>query len=227
LAASAIIGVWSTRPRIGKTTLAVDLAWRAAATHATLIWDQDPAGGCTWLGTGGPRRAGETDPQPTRWPGLALLPATPAPPQGPLARWRTPRPTPDQTIDHLRETYARIILDCPVLPGATLAAADLLIVPLPPVPDVAEQLDAARHAILRATGRHPPILPVLSMVDIRQRVHREVHEGPAAGWPMIPLASMVHQATAQHTPVGAHAGWIEASQRLQAIANAIESRLGG
>jgi chromosome partitioning protein len=223
LATSAIIGVWSPRPRIGKTTLAVDLAWRAATTsaHPTLIWDL--AGGCNWLGTGGPRRARESDPlesiQSTRWPGLSLLPGAAEPP----ARWlpgRTTRPSPDQIAERLRESYARIILD-----GPALAAADLVIVPLPPVPDVITLLDTARRAILRTTGRHPPILPVLSMVDTRQRLHRDVHEGPAAGWPMIPLASMVHQATAQHMPVGALAGWTEASQRLQKVWDAIEARL--
>jgi chromosome partitioning protein len=239
LATGAIIGVWSARARVGKTTLAVDLAWRAAVEsgHRALVWDLDPAHGCGWLGTGSARRV-RGQPlesiQPTRWPGLSLLPASGDPPSRPgmLARlWpdRAARPAQADLADALRQDYARIILDCPAQPGTVaataMAAADLVIVPLPPVPDVADLLESARRTILRLTGRHPPILPVLSIVDTRQRLHRTVHEGPAAGWPMIPQASLVHQAAAQHIPVGAAAGWTEASQRLQALSHAIEARL--
>ena len=43
----AVIAVYSMKGGVGKTTMAVDLAWRFSQTggHETLLYDLDPQGG--------------------------------------------------------------------------------------------------------------------------------------------------------------------------------------
>ena len=47
----AVIGVYSAKGGVGKTTIAVDLAWRSAVLshHQTLLWDLDPQGASCFL----------------------------------------------------------------------------------------------------------------------------------------------------------------------------------
>ena len=105
------------------------------------------------------------------------------------------------------------------------AAADLLIVPLPPSPLSARALPMIRDEILKNHPRHPPILPVLSMYDARRKLHREAHTGFAAGWPVIPMNSMIEQTAARRAPLGTFAAASEASQRLQHLWDGIEAKL--
>jgi len=240
----AVIGVWSVKGGVGKTTLAVDLAWRAATCfgHRTLLWDLDPQGGCSWLLGHEPPRAPRatslfhriappTDMiEPTRWPNLSLLPADPSL-RGlsmALARIGQHRRL-GQLTARLTAEYPRIVLDCPPvlneISDQVIGAADLLIVPLPPAPLASRALDTIRHELVRNHQRHPPILPVLSMYDSRRRLHREVHQGFAAGWPVIPMASTIEQSAVRRMPVGAFAGWTDASRRLQNLSDAIEDKL--
>ena len=68
--------------------------------------------------------------------------------------------------------YPRIVLDCPPvmneLSAQIIRAADLVIVPLPPSPLSARALDFVVSEIAGAGKKHPPILPVLSMLDLRR-----------------------------------------------------------
>ncbi len=240
----AVIAVWSVKGGVGKTTLAVDMAWRSAvrSQHATLLWDLDPQAGCSWLlGQDNPRSHRATalfhrDTKPsdllaqTRWPGLTLLPAddslrglTMA-----LARIGNRRRLAQMTA-RLSGEFARIILDCPPvlneISDQVIGAADLLIVPLPPSPLAMRALDAIRRELVRNHQRHPPILPVLSMYDSRRRLHREVHQGLAAGWPVIPMASTIEQSAARRMPIDVYARWSDSSTRLQKLWDGIEAKL--
>ncbi|EGD59359.1 ATPase, ParA family protein [Novosphingobium nitrogenifigens DSM 19370] len=244
----AVIGVWSVKGGVGKTTLAVDLAWRSAmvSNHRTLLWDLDPQGGAGWL-LGVTPASDDPDRTPvssvfqretraqdaiveTRWPGLSVLPADDSLRHLPatLARIGKKRRLAKLTA-RLAADYPRVILDCPPvlneISDQVIGAADLLIVPLPPSPLSARALDMIREELVRHHQGHPPILPVLSMLDTRRRLHREVHQGFAAGWPVVPMASVIEQMAARRTPVGAFAGATEASHRLQKLWDAIEAKL--
>lgn len=241
---SAVIGVWSVKGGVGKTTLAVDLAWRSAmlSGHHTVVWDLDPQSGCAFLlghDTARPPRATslfhrDARPEdllvPTRWPGLMLLPADDSLYRlsGALARIGNNRRL-AQITTRLQHKFQRIVLDCPPVlnevSDQVIAAADLLIVPLPPSPLSARALDTMRRELVRNHQRHPPILPVLSMYDARRRLHRDVHCGAAAGWPVVPMASAIEQSAVRRMPVGAFAGWSEPSERLQMLWDAIEAKL--
>ena len=82
-----------------------------------------------------------------------------------------------------------------------------------------------REEILQHHPRHPPILPVLSMYDARRKLHREVHSGFAAGWPVIPMASAVEQTAARRAPLGTFAASSDVNARLQRLWEGIEAKL--
>ena len=129
----------------------------------------------------------------------------------------------------LRRDYGRVVLDCPpVLNEVTeqiFAAADVVIVPLPPSPLGARALDQLRAEFARRDRRHPPVLPLVSMFDSRRKAHREARDGPMAGLPVIPAASPIEQMAFRRTPVGVFAPHTEASRALDRLWRGIESKL--
>jgi cellulose biosynthesis protein BcsQ len=240
----AVIGVYSVKGGVGKTTLAVDMAWRSAmrSGHSTLLWDLDPQGGSGWL-LGLPDRAGkraasvfqrEGRPRdliaPTRWPRLSVLQSDESlRTLGTTLAQLGKRKRLANIAAALTADYPRIIVDCPPVLNAIsdqiFAAADLLIVPLPPSPLSARALPMIRDEILKNHPRHPPILPVLSMYDARRRLHREVHTGFAAGWPVIPMSSAIEQTAVRRAPLGTFAAWTEVNDRLQRLWDGVEAKL--
>ena len=240
----AVIAVYSVKGGVGKTTLAVDMAWRSAVRsgHPTLLWDLDPQGGAGWLlgldEPTGSRAASAFQKDgkpaeiivPSRYPGLSVLPADESMRSlsAKLAQIGK-RKRLARTAMALGQTYPRIIIDCPPvlneISEQVFAAADLLIVPLPPSPLSARALPMIREEILQHHPRHPPILPVLSMYDARRKLHREVHSGFAAGWPVIPMASAVEQTAARRAPLGTFAASSDVNARLQRLWEGIEAKL--
>lgn len=240
----AVIAVYSVKGGVGKTTLAVDMAWRSAALsgHATLLWDLDPQGGAGWL-LGLPDRTQSSAASvfrkdskpadliaPTCYAGLAVLQADESMRSLPATLARIgKRKRLARTASALSEDYARIIIDCPPaineISEQVFAAADLLIVPLPPSPLSARALPMIQAEILANHPRHPPILPVLSMYDARRKLHRDVLSGLAAGWPVIPMASAIEQTAARRAPIGTFAASSEVNARLQKLWDGIEAKL--
>lgn len=240
----AVIAVYSVKGGVGKTTLAVDMAWRSAmkSGHSTLLWDLDPQGGAGWLlglpGCGDNNAATifrkDSKPAdlivPSRYTGLAVLQADESMRNLPAMLARIgKRKRMARTATLLSEDYARIIVDCPPvlneISEQVFAAADLLIVPLPPSPLSARAMPMIQAEILTHHPRHPPILPVLSMYDPRRKLHREVHTGFAAGWPVIPMASAIEQTAARRAPLGTFAASTDVNARLQRLWDGIEAKL--
>jgi cellulose biosynthesis protein BcsQ len=248
----AVIAVYSVKGGVGKTTIAVDLAWRAARAtaqgpgHRTLLWDLDPLGGAGFL-LGQPERRAERAASifqrdgrprdliaPTVYPGLSLLQADASLRNLALtfARLGQRRRLAALTAQ-LSVEYDRIVLDCPPVLNEVseqvIGAADLVIVPLPPSPLSFRALDMVRGEIARQHakngGRHPPILPVLSMYDARRALHREVRAGQAAGWPIVPASSDVERTALLRRPLGEIAPNCSAALALQGVWDAVEAKL--
>lgn len=242
--AVAVIAIASVKGGVGKTTLAADLAWRCAAQggHRTLLWDLDPQGGAGFLlghdepavaravgmfqREGRPRQMVE----PTRHPGLSLLPADPSLRNLPIQLARLGPRRVAQVSSLLRADFDRIVMDCPAgyneLTEQVIAAADLVIVPLPPSPLSARSLDQLRRELLRTHHRHPPILPVLSMYNSRRPLHREVARGSALGWPTIPYSAQLEQSAVHREPLGSFAPKSEAARYLGRLWSGIEAKIG-
>lgn len=120
-------------------------------------------------------------------------------------------------LQTLAVSYDRIILDCPPGLGEVsdqlFRAADLIIVPVPPTPLALRSLQQVQDHLEQNHERRPRLLPVISMVDRRKKLHREfVSEHP--DWPVIPHASVVERMAVERSPVTAYAGNSPAAQAI-------------
>ncbi|HET9630336.1 MAG TPA: ParA family protein [Novosphingobium sp.] len=238
-----IVAVYSAKGGVGKTTIAVDLAWRMArAGRSTVLWDLDPQGGSAFLlgedqpvlpraaslfqREGSPRR----QVRPTRWANLSLLHADDSLRTLPMQLARLGRRNRLASLGReLLNDHQRLVLDCPPhqneVSEQVITAADLIVVPLPPSPLAARALDLLVRDIARIDRRHAPILPLISMYDPRRKAHREAREGTMARFPVIPQSSQIEQAAFRREPVGAFAGGSAAGQALGQVWRAVEGKL--
>lgn len=238
-----IVAVYSAKGGVGKTTIAVDLAWRMArAGLSTVLWDLDPQGGSAFLlgedqpvlpraaslfqREGSPRR----QVRPTRWDNLSLLQADDSLRALPLQLARLGRRNRLASLGReLLNDHQRLVLDCPPhqneVSDQIITAADLIVLPLPPSPLAARALDLLVRDIARIDRRHAPILPLISMYDARRKAHREVREGAMARFPVIPQSSQIEQGAFRREPVGVFAGGSAAGQALAAVWRSVEDKL--
>jgi cellulose biosynthesis protein BcsQ len=167
--------------------------------------------------------------QPTAYPGLDLLPADESirSIDRQLDRLGKKKRL-AKLVEGLAKEYDRIIFDCPPvlneLSAQVIRAADLIIVPLPPSPLSARAFEVVVEEVRGSGKGHPPILPVLSMIDLRRTLHREAREANP-NWPVIPLASAVEQCAVERKPVGAFAPRSPAARAIAQLWTAIERKL--
>ncbi|MBC2777224.1 ParA family protein [Parasphingopyxis marina] len=216
----ATIAIYSMKGGVGKTTLAVNLAWCAAmlSSRRTLLWDLDPQAAATFLTQDGkrPKRLAESVYEQEVKPGK-LIRSTATERLDLLAADASLRDLDRmffsfgkkkrlaKIIENVARDYDRIILDCP--PGLSetsdqiIRAADLVLVPVIPSPLSVRAFDTVVDHIERHHKGRTAILPVFTMVDMRRTLHREALDAQKR-WPVIPYASVVEQMARRREPLG-------------------------
>lgn len=239
----ATIAIYSLKGGVGKTTLAVNLAWCAAmlSSRRTLLWDLDQQAAATFLVQDGkkPKRRAdgvydqEIKPRklirPTGIERLDLLAADHSLREldrmffsfGKKKRLA-------KIIASVSREYDRIILDCP--PGLTetsdqiLRAADLVLVPVIPSPLSQRAFETVVGHIERNHKGRTAILPVYTMVDRRRTLHRNALEDEKR-WPVIPYASAIEKMASRRAPVGAFAPQSPAGQAFAKLWRGVERKI--
>jgi chromosome partitioning protein len=241
----ATIAIYSMKGGVGKTTLAVNLAWAAAvrSKRRTLLWDLDGQAAASFIlahkrkAHDEARAVIEKDVAPEKMvvasgvPLLDLLPAD--------ASLRTLDMLFDEMdrkkrirklTEHLQRSYEHIILDCPPGLGPTseqvIRGASLILSPMIPSTLSRRAFDEVRDHLDRHHKGGPPMMPVFNMVDRRRLAHRAALEAEPE-IPTIPMASAVEQMADRHAPIGAYLPKSPAAQAVGELWTAIEKRLAG
>ncbi|WP_193746726.1 ParA family protein [Blastomonas sp. AAP53] len=239
----AAIAVFNPKGGVGKTTLAINLAWEAAAMgNRTLLWDLDGQGDSTdiLVDSRQPPRMDATRLMhgigdiaahivPSKVAGLDVL--VPEEDMRRTDNWfvhLAQQQRLNRLLLQIKERYDRIIIDCPPGLGDTarrlLLVADLIIVPVIPAPLAVRGLERVRSYVVQNRGRHAPILPVFSMVDRRRSLHKAaLRDHP--DWPVIPMTSGIEHMTSRKLPVGRIAPASAAAKVFHQLWNGIDAKL--
>ncbi len=242
-----IMALYNSKGGVGKTAAAINLAYLAARDGArVLLWDLDPQGAASYclrikpkIKGGGKRLLkGDLAEQikATDYPALDLLPADFS--YRNLDRLLDDAKKPERSLHKRLKTlsgdYDYVFLDCPasisLLSESVFYAAALLLVPvIPATLSLRTLVQLSDFSADRRFGELR-VMPFLSMLDRRRRLHREFQQQIPQDWPEalltpIPYASEVEHLASERAPLAEFAPrsraarayadlWRELGQRL-------------
>lgn len=221
-----ILATYNIKGGVGKTTAAVNLAYKAASSgHTTLVWDLDPQGASSYYfrvkpkvkGGGKQLIAGKRELdgliKGTDYENLDLLPADFSFRNLDLVLNAKKKPTQRlrKLLKPLEDEYEFVFLDCPpnisLLSEAVFETADALLSPIIPTTLSVRTLDQLKKFIKDNSLKKMDLMPFFSMVDRRKKLHREIIDSLPKQHPeilnsAIPYASDVERMGVERMPLG-------------------------
>ena len=242
------LAVWTIKGGVGKTAASVNLAHAAAMSGIrTLLWDLDPQGATSFYLRALPRLPGRRGDAPrsisgssavrpaSEFDNLFLLPADFSYRHLDLALEESSKPKKMLTkrLRPLAAEFDLILIDCPpsvsAVSEAVLRAADALIVPVIPTTLSMRTLEQVRTFVATAGKHEPQLLPFLSMVDRRKRIHLDTCELCLSDEEFlqtpIPSASVVERMGVTRAPVAATLPSQPAARAFASLWSEIADRL--
>ncbi len=187
-----VIASAAAKGGVGKTSIAVNLAVLAAREgFRTLLWDLDPQAAATHCMRVAVRSTGEAAKmlggkrdldafvERSFIEGVEVVPADASLriAESVLAQRRWPDRAINKLLRPLANDYDLVVLDCPpglgMVAEAAFGAADLVLTPIVPAPLAIRGLEQTLE-FLESNDVDAELLAVLSMVDRRKVLHRQV-----------------------------------------------------
>jgi len=246
-----IVGIYSIKGGVGKTSTTVNLAYlSAAAGNRTLVWDLDPQGATSYYFRVRPKVKGggqallsgrrELDDiiKGTDFDLLDLLPADFSYRNMDILLEGEKRPVRqlERLLKPLRREYDLVFLDCPpsisLMSENIFRAADALLVPLIPSTLSARTLTQLSEFLAAENGYGKVrLLPFFSMVDPSRVLHTETMALLAGQYAelldsVIPLAPEVERMGLHRMPLPAYAPADPASVAYRSLWAELRTRIG-
>jgi cellulose biosynthesis protein BcsQ len=230
-----VVATYSIKGGVGKTTTAVNIAYEAAqAGTRVLVWDLDPQGAATYLlrvrakVKGGSKRLvgrrGDLTPhiRGSALPSIHVVPADFSLRNLDLHLDGTTDPTARlrELLAPLRDHYDLALLDCPpsisLASESTFGATNALLVPVVPT-SLASRTLTQLTEFLADWADAPRVIPLLTMVDRRRALHRDLVAELATGnaqmlQTVIPAAAVVERMGDERAPIGLYASRSKAAE---------------